>query len=211
MTLTLFKSPSTDGFTHTGILFKPYSRVNLKVRSFLSEIVSICSCSLYLFFCLAPKGNNSLATDKELFPPGQNAGSLGSNTSTPKQYSFAPGSNCFAPFTYSSAPGRHVAAPRWQTSTSGSDALTPLRYSFTPGRHHLTPRSGTLASLRYCSTPGRQRPASGSGTFTPLKYQLASLHKSLFAQSIMSNPKKRKLCQITFLSATPSLTCGRKT
>ena len=126
--LNFIQKPVNRRFHKCYLLFKPYNRFNLKARFPLSDIVFICSCSLYLFFCLAPKRNNSLPTDKELFPPGQNTSSPGSNTSTPKQYSFTPGSNRFAPLTYSSAPGRHAAASRWQTSTSGRDALTPLRY-----------------------------------------------------------------------------------
>ena len=71
MTLTLAKSPSITGFTHLSFMFKTISRFNLKHHSGLSDIVSIRSLSLYPFFFLVLKRNNSLSTDKELFPIGQ--------------------------------------------------------------------------------------------------------------------------------------------
>jgi len=67
MTLTLFENPSITGFTYLSFMFKTISRFNIKHHSVLSDIVTIRSLSLYPFFFLILKRNNSLSTDKELF------------------------------------------------------------------------------------------------------------------------------------------------
>ena len=173
MTLTLAKSPSITGFTHLSFMFKTISRFNVKHHSGLSDIVSIRSLSLYPFFFLVLKRNNSLSTDKELFPIGQKASSHWSKTSTLKQYSVAPRRERFSTLKY-------TFTSRSKTSALRSRRLTPLRYPSTPRRQTLTSRSKTFASLRYSFTPGRQTLTSGSKTFTPLKYSVLPERNDIF-------------------------------
>jgi len=154
-------------------MFKTISRFNVKHHSGLSDIVSIRSLSLYPFFFLVLKRNNSLSTDKELFPIGQKASSHWSKTSTLKQYSVAPRRERFSTLKY-------TFTSRSKTSALRSRRLTPLRYPSTPRRQTLTSRSKTFASLRYSFTPGRQTLTSGSKTFTPLKYSVLPERNDIF-------------------------------
>jgi len=71
MTLTLFENPSMTGFTYLSFMFKTTAWFNLKRHLVLSGIVTIRSLSLYPFFFLVLKRNNSLSTGKELFSIGQ--------------------------------------------------------------------------------------------------------------------------------------------
>jgi len=131
----LSESPSAARLADTDILLQFTKQPCQKRLPGLSSNVSLRSRSLYLVFSLSLKRNNSLSTDKELFPIGQAEVSSQSKISALKQYNSTQKREIFSPLKY-------LVPPRSKTLASKSKTFTLERQTFTS-------RSKALTTLKY--------------------------------------------------------------